>query len=473
MEENKNCLLQFTDSLTDRKCLLRIEQQDASLTLKDLLQKYLKNAPIERLLEEGRIAHESAETLSALQDLVYLSADNGQLGDMFGGVIFRQAQTTIDLNSTPVMERVTVQDTPVLVMNISIDRLNALYERNWVGFHKRRWMRHDKLYSDFVMSTLERESGRSGAEAILQLESKEDKLRLVQILARAVWESDFENYSRFTGQKLAYKTGDETVLNIMGGAGAVCSEKVQALKFITDHYGLPSEYLLAGVDVKEPIPETKLRNLLETFDFRFSKRYMRYWQHTALLYSIDDTTVLVDATNGNIPLLFLTDASVGRMLGEEDKQPVTVKMVDSYEDMYYHRVSQDIPEKFFHAMEGWIEYIDLIQVFENELGLYLSEDFLVTPIVFRGARDFAEQKQEYVQVCNQAGLEYAVSSEWMLDSRLGQQFVEQAPRASERVMQSREQLLKRYNEWEGLGHEAGLFVIRLSHGKNGAGNTRR
>ena len=461
MENKKNYLLQFTDSLTDRRCILRIEQYDSFLLLKDLLEKYLKNAPIERLLEEGRITHDSAESLSTLQDLVYKSADNGQLGDMFGGVIFRQAEHAIDLNSTPTMEQALVKDTPVLVMNLDIDRMNAGYDRNWVGFNKRRWMRHHEVYSDFVESTLERECGRAEAEDILQLTSKEHKLRLVQILSRAIWESDFENYSRFTGQKLAHKTGDETVGNIINGAGGICSEKVQALKFITDHYGLPSEYLFAGVDARGPIPEAKLREMLDTFDFRFSKRYMRYWQHTALLYNIEGTEVLVDATNGNIPLLFLTDGAAERILGHEAKQPVSVKMVESYEDFYYHRVSQDIPENFFLAMEGWIPYMDLVQVFENELGLYLSADFFVTPIVFRTEKELVKLRQEYIQVCNRAGLEYEVNSEWTLESPLGEQFMEQAPRVSEKVMLSKEHLLKRYNEWDGPGHEGGLVIIRL------------
>ena len=461
MEETKNHLLQLADSLTDRKCVLRIDPNDALLPLNDLLEKYLKNAPIEYLLEQGRITHDSAETLSALQDLVYKSADNGQLGDMFAGIIFRQVHRTIDLESTPLLEQSAVQDTPVLVINLTIDRLNAGYDRNWVGFHNRRWRRHDKVYSDFVVSTLERESSHAEAEAVLQLTSKEHKLKLVQALARAVWESDFENYSRFTGQKLAYKTGDETVLNILSSAGGICSEKVQALKFLTDHYGLTSEYLFAGVDASGLIPEARLRDLLETFDFRFSKRYMRYWQHTALLYSIEDTTVLVDATNGNIPLLFLTDGAADRILGHESKEPVSVKMVDRYEDFYFHRVSQDIPENFFFAMEGWIEYVDLMQVFENELGLYLSKDFYVAPIMFRNAREFAKQKQEYVHVCNRAGLEYSVDDQWTLDSPLGQQLAELSPAASEMVLKSEEHLLKRYNEWDGPGHEAGLVIIGL------------
>ena len=239
-------------------------------------------------------------------------------------------------------------------------------------------------------------------------------------------------------------------------------EKVQALKFLTDNLGYESEYLLAGPNARRPVPEEKLRELLTTFEFGFSKRYMRYWQHTALLYHIDGTSILVDATNGNIPLLFLADGAAESLLAHEDKQPVQVKMVDSYEDFYYHRVSQNIPEDLFFAAETWIEHMDLIQVFENELGLYLSKDFYVMPIVFKGSRELDRLKGEYIQVCNDAGLAYSISDDWNLDSPSGERFTREAPRASEEVLRSEEHLLKRYNQWDGLGHEATLLVIQLS-----------
>ena len=467
MEENRQYLLQFTDSLSGRQCILRIEAEDASLSLKHLLEKYLKHAPMQRLLGEGRITGESAETLADLQDLVYVTADDGRLGDMFAGIMFRQAHRTIDLDSTAFLEQAIVRGVPVLVINIAIDRLNAGYDRNWVGFHRRRWMRHEDMYSDFVVSTLEDGYGPAGAQDILQLSSKNHKTRFVRMLARRIWESDFESYSRFTGRKLAHKTGDETVRNIVEGAGGICAEKIQALKFITDHYGLSSEYLLAGVDAPERIPEGKLREMLDTFDFRFSKRFTRYWQHTALLYDIEGTSILVDATNGNIPLLFLADGDAQRLLADEDKQPLSVKMVESYEDFYYHRVAQDIPENLFFAMETWIEHMDLIQVFENELGLYLSSEFFLTPIAYRSPKEFDGQKAEYVEICRNLGLAYAVSDDWTLDSRLGERFTQQAPRASEQVIQSKEHLLERYDEWDGPGHEAGLLLIRL-RGQDGA-----
>ena len=461
MDETPQHLLQFSDSLSGRKCILRVEKEDTLLPLERLLEKYLKDPPARRLLDEGRITQGSVEILWDIQDFVYMSADDGRLGDIFAGVIFRQGHRPIDLGSTPFLEQALVEDIPILVIDLQIDRTNAGYDRNWVGFHRRRWLRRQDIYSDFVMSTLERDRGHEEAQNILELSSRDQKTRLVWILAQRIWASDFESYSRFTGRKLAHKTGDETVRTIIDGAGGICSEKVQALKFITDHFGISSEYLFAGVDARGRMPEEKLRELLDTFEFRFSKRYMRYWQHTALLYHIDGTSILVDATNGNIPLLFLADGAAERLLADEDKQPVQAKMVDSYEDFYYHRVSQDIPENFFFAMETWIQHMDMIQVFENELGLYLSKDFYVTPIVFNGSRELDKLKGEYIQVCNDAGLAYSISDDWSLDSPLGERFTQEAPLASEEVIRSEEHLLKRYNEWDGPGHEAALLVIEL------------
>ena len=167
-------------------------------------------------------------------------------------------------------------------------------------------------------------------------------------------ESEFENYSRFVGERLMFKTGDETVRNIAAGSGGICTEKVQALKFLTDHYGLESEYVIGGDSAEGAVPVEKLREMLQTFDFRFARRYMRYWQHAALLYRIDGIPVLVDATNGNIPFLFLAGEAAEKLLGYENKPSVKVRMVEAEEDYYYHRVAQDIPQNLFFAMEGWL-----------------------------------------------------------------------------------------------------------------------
>ena len=461
MAATENHILQVTDLVSTRRFAVRVEPSEAGLPVEQLLDRYLKHPPVERLLAEHRITATSAEELTSVQDLVYASSDEGVLRDVFAGVSFGQGERTLSLDGAPQAEALALDGKEILLIELTINRVGAGYDRNWTGFTRRRWDRHADRFSAFVRSSLESAYGPAGADGVLELDSTERRLNLVKALARRIWESDFENYSRFIDRKLVYKSGDETALNIMEGAGGICSEKVQALKFLTDHYGLESEYVLAGPDVPGPVPEERLRELLTTFDFRFARRHMRYWQHAALLYTMDGASVLVDATNGNIPFLFLRDSEAERLLGYESKRGVRVRMAVNAEDFYYHRVSQDIPRDLFFAMEGWIPHVDLVQVFDNELGLSICEDFMVTAIVFRTEKTFDRLRREYLAACGRAGLECHVSELWELDSPLGHEFLERHPEIAAKVMRAREHLLARYDDCHGPGHEAGLVVIGL------------
>ncbi len=236
---------------------------------------------------------------------------------------------------------------------------------------------------------------------------------------------------------------------------------MQALKFLTDHYGLRSEYIIAGPNTPMPVPEAELRELLDTFDFGFARRLMRYWDHTALLYTLGSATILVDATNGNIPFLFLKNEAAQRLLGYDDKRPLSVRMTVYDEDFYYHRVAQDIPQNLFFALEGWISDADLMQVFENELGLYISEDWFVTPIAFKSDAEYDELKRRYLQVCERAGLECAVSDGWTLDAPLARRFSEEEAETSDKILLAEDHLLTRYDEWDGGEHQAALVTVAL------------
>ena len=464
MQDTQNRILQLTDLVTTRRCALRLDAQDDGLPLGALLDKYLKDPPLDELLHDRRITESSADTLTSVQDLVYVSDDQGRLRDIFAGVTFTSDSRRLSLDSVPASQPVRLDDKDALLIDLAIDRTSVGYDRNWAGFNVRRWQLHADEYSGFVRSTLEEACGRHGAEALLELDSVEDKLKLVEVLARRIWESDFENYSRFVHRKLIYKSGDETVRNIIeGSGGGICSEKVQALKFLTDHYGLTSEFVLAGPNVPDPVPEARLREMLTTFDFRFSKRHMRYWQHTALRYTIDGRTVLVDDTNGNIPFLFLVDSQGDRLLGYEPKPPTKVRMAVNEEDFYYHRVSQDLPQDLFFAMEGWIPYVDLVQVFDNELGLYISRDFMVAPVVFKKDETFDRIRRAYLTACRTAGLECSVDDQWGLEAPLAQRFAEREPAVAEKVFATKDHLLARYDECNGRGHHAGLVVIALGN----------
>ena len=461
-----NPILQIRDTVSARECSLRLEQEDIGLPLAALLERYLKQAPIRQLLDASRITASSADALYAIQDLVYASDDSGRLRDMYAGIAFTDAGQPSGLGDVPAVHRVPFDKLrtggqEVALVDIGIDRIACEYDRNWTGFHARKWRRAPERYAAFVRDTLAADYGEEEADGILELRSTGQKLKFLEALARRIWLSQFENYSRFTGRRLVYKSGDETIDNILDGGGAICSEKVQALKFLTDHYGFESEYLLAGQDASGPFPAEKLREILTTFDLSFAKRYMRYWQHTALLYCVDGAPVLVDATNGNVPFLFLRDADAGRLLRCEGKQPVPVKMVESEEHFYYHRVPQDIPENLFFALEGWIPFSDLIQVFDNELGLYLSADFYVAVIPYRSEGEFRRDRDDFRQICRRGQLQCSIAEDWTLDSPSGRAFEEAEPEISRRILLARDHLLRRLDQCDGPGHQAGLVVIEL------------
>mgnify|MGYP003324068147 FL=1 len=114
-------------------------------------------------------------------------------------------------------------------------------------------------------------------------------------------------------------------------------------------------------------------------------------------------------------------------------------------------------------MEGWIPLVDLIQVFDNELVLYLSNRFMVTAVLYKTNEAFNKLKTEYIKVCETEGLNCSVDMEWNLDSTLAKQFSESAHDASRKILDSRDHIIARYNQCNGDGHQAGIVVIELNN----------
>lgn len=462
----RNYILQLTDDVTKRFCSIRIEEQDLDKTIEELIERYLKYPPITEFINKNQITVQSAEFLQDLQDYVYSCSDDGTLVRIYKGVLFKQSNEIIRLDQVPAKQIVTINKKQTLLIQIIIDRVNVDYDRNWIGFHKRRWIRNAPALKAFVTDAVRDMYPSSEIHNILNLHTKINKIKFLKAVSQSIWNSQFENYSRFLGRKLRYKTGDETILNIREGRGGICSEKVQALKFITDHYGLQSEYLIAGANAKPPVPESRLRQLLDTFDFSFSMRYMRYWQHAALLYDIEGTKFLVDVTNGNIPLV-ICDKIIKYISDDILNYTLKVRMAVKEEEFYYHRISQDIPEKLYFAMEGWVEDVDLIQVFDNELGLYISSDLFISPLIYKSMLRYENLSREYRKICLDAGLECYITPSWTLNSDLGNILRQQEPNTYNDILLAKTHLLERYDSCHGQGHQAGLVIIDLNRTRNG------
>ena len=441
--------LRWTDYLTRRSVVVRVEPDDAGAPVERLAREYLAVGDVDSLAARRLLLPESAAEFRAFQDVTLTLSDSGAVGGLPPGSALRHGARELSPEGAAPVKTALLGDAPVRLLDVSIDRSDADYSRNWKGFNRRRWEANEGVFRDFVR------------DATGGLDAEEDGMEFLRRLAKAVWDSPFENYSRFSGAGLAYKTADETLLNIIGGDGAICSEKVQALKLAADFHGFESGYALAGPDTPGRLPEGRLRYILDTFDFRGGRQAMRYWQHIALEFAVDGTRALVDATNGNIPFVFALGRERDALLDDDAPAPLRVRMGAYPEDFYYHRAPDGLALDLCYAMENFIPEIDLTQVFDNELGLTITPDFLVTPVPFRTDEEFAELRGLYAGLASPLKLEFRVSEEWELDGRLGEAFRAAEPRAAERVTESRDRLLERYEFFEGAGYEMGLAIVCL------------
>ena len=110
MSDVSGCVLQLTDSVTRKQFALRLDPEHTGWTLRRLLERYLKDCPLDELLAARRITPRSVESLRAVQDYVYTVSDQGGLLDVYPGVAFRQGGAHVALDAAPAAATVRVGD---------------------------------------------------------------------------------------------------------------------------------------------------------------------------------------------------------------------------------------------------------------------------------------------------------------------------------------------------------------------------
>jgi hypothetical protein len=400
-------VLDLRDRSTGKRVALRLTRAEALLPLGEVVRRLLRAMP-ERLVAQGRLAPTQADTLFRLQDLIFPVNDCGALARRpYRGLVWRHGRDGFTLNPAyPArFERVRRADGPdVLVLPLEADRHDVRYERNWRGFHARRFARFRPTIDRLLAEAVPGGVALDGAVA---------ERRFLEAVARRIWRADFENYSRFFPPAIPLKTGDETVEHIVQGRGGVCTEKVLALKLITDGFGLESRVVFAGPRTREPLPVARLRRMLDElgeYDFTYARRYMRYWDHVALEYRLSDGSAwLVDPSNGNIPFLC---APAGPYLDADGaRRAVPVCMLAVTEPVYYHRAPERLGLDFLFAWETWIADVDLLQVFDNELGLLVGPEFYVTVAMWGSATKRAVARERWRAYARAHGLALGLEGE--------------------------------------------------------------
>lgn len=433
-------VLQITDFPDRFKSAMKIDPE-AFDSFGDLLDNYIK------VIDEEGMTPESAKNLGVIQDCIYKIDDDGELLDLYEGLVLRQDDDAVDLEDKPEFQLVQSEDHPdFMLLDLVLDRSQITEEGNPYGYNIRKWNKNSASFEPFVRGCVVEKYG-SKADRILNLDTPEDQKSFLRAVGEKIWESDFELYSRFIGDKLWFKDPAETLRNIIAGRGGTCTEKCSAMKLISDVYGFKSEYLLGGPGAKGPFPVDALREMLETLDFDLGKKYMTYWEHMALLYELDDGDVMIDVANGNIPFLFLTGDKIEELLREDNKKSVKVKMVLRDEEFYYHVTPQDIPEYLLEVMQDWTEDIDLIHVFDDGLGLLVSEDYYVWPIMYTDEDEKMVEYNWWLEVKERQNLPAAeLLDNFSLPSVVVNEFKEKYPQKYVDLIEASDYLVERYNE---------------------------
>ncbi|MBD3181687.1 agmatinase [Candidatus Poribacteria bacterium] len=440
MEKDMSYILQITDFPNRFKCAVKVDPNSFN-SIEEMLDKYVKN------VDAGSPKPKSRKNLNVIQDCIYKINDDGQLLDLYEGLIIRQDDNILNLDQKPEFELYRSQETEdFMLLDIVLDRSQITEEGNPYGYNIRKWMKNQDVFENFVYECLEDAYG-SSADRILELTTVEDCKRFLKAVGKRMWEADFELYSRFIGDKLWFKDPSETLLNIIAGRGGTCTEKSSAMKMISDVYGFNCEYLLGGPGAKGPFPEGPLREMLETLDFELGKKFMIYWEHMALLYDLETEDVMMDIANGNVPFIFMTGYEIEDYLQPENKKSIKVKMVLREEEFYYHVVPQDIPQYLLEVMQDWIDDIDLIHVFHDGLGLLIREDYYIWPLVYRDEDEKMLEYQWWMDVQekqNYQGVE--LLDNFSLPGMIAEEFKKKYPQKFMDIVEAYDYLIERYND---------------------------
>ena len=137
-------IVDLRDAATGKQVAVHVTRAEALLPLGALLRRVL-HGEVDQLVAAGCLAPAAADSAFRLQDLVFPVDDAGALASRpYEGLVFRWRDDgpALDPAQPAAFERLRQHGAAdVLVLALDIDRQGCRYDRNWAGFHRRRFRR--------------------------------------------------------------------------------------------------------------------------------------------------------------------------------------------------------------------------------------------------------------------------------------------------------------------------------------------
>ena len=225
-----------------------------------------------------------------------------------------------------------------------------------------------------------------------------NQIRFFFRIAQIIHLAPFENFSKIL-MDIPFRSGLEMWHNITIGFGGICAEKTAALKYICDIVGIPHTHVLGA---RTPIPDDFEAILVEYLQARGEIPLKHEISHHFLELQIADERILVDTTNGNVPMLFLT---------ETDSEPYfntrfTARMVYQQDHLHITRVPQWVGDTMLTLSEYHIPELHYQYVFDQELGLHISDTAYIGVYHDWGAKQSARIQHHYAALAQRIHLPY-------------------------------------------------------------------
>ena len=197
----------------------------------------------------------------------------------------------------------------------------------------------------------------------------EEKIRFLYRVAQRLHQAPFENISKID-HTIPFRTGLEMWANIDQGYGGVCAEKTSALKSLCDILNIPNHPILgAQGGLPDDIEEQYL-----TYTRAGGHGETPPWvQHHLLEVTIDDKTLFIDTTNGNIPLSFRDNTDLEHLLAHGYR----ARMVYRVEHLQLRRASNILGDLLLTLSEYHVPDLYFNYIFDQGLGLHISKEMYI------------------------------------------------------------------------------------------------
>ena len=225
-----------------------------------------------------------------------------------------------------------------------------------------------------------------------------NQLRFFYRVATVIHALPFETLSKIQAG-IQFRSGWEMWAMAGRGWGGVCAEKTGMLKFICDLLAVENRPVIGSESAIPLHIEAMVQRYLEAE----GEEPLPIWiQHHILELCLAGKSYLIDATGGNIPLLFLDEQDTSAFFS----CPMRARMVYRTDRLHLARVSEWVGDALLTLSQYHIPELHLQYIFKEGLGLSIGPSHFLGVYLDWGGERSRLQQSYYASLAKRGGFPY-------------------------------------------------------------------